>query len=85
MYSVPKIFERLFDVDIPGRQRVLNLACPLKTPLDKHLTPANAILATSDMVALYPSMLHQSGMEVLRETLDKRKIYCCWNIIVVEK
>ena len=37
--------------------------------------PENAILVTADVVGLYPSMLHQNGLEALRQALNKRKTH----------
>ena len=35
--------------------------------------PENAILVTIDVVGLYPSIPHQTGLEALKEALDNRK------------
>ena len=34
---------------------------------------SNAILVTTDVVGLYPSILHDSGLKALKNILDKRK------------
>ena len=35
--------------------------------------PDNAILVTADVTALYPSILHNVGLNVLRDVLDKKE------------
>ena len=35
--------------------------------------PKNAILVTTDVVGLYPSISHEAGLKALREVLDKRE------------
>ena len=35
--------------------------------------PENAILVTTDIVGLYPSISHELGLKALREVLDKRE------------
>ena len=35
--------------------------------------PSNAILVTADVIELYPSIPHDSGLKVLKNILDKRK------------
>ena len=40
---------------------------------DIHYIPSNAILVTADVVGLYPSIPHDSGLKVLKNILDKRK------------
>ena len=41
----------------------------------KHLKniPDNALLVTSDVVGLYPSIHHEAGLRVLKEVLDRRQ------------
>ena len=34
---------------------------------------SNAILVTTDVVGLYPSISHDSGLKALKNILDKRK------------
>ena len=34
--------------------------------------PEGALLCTVDVVALYPSMPHEEGLEAVREVLDRR-------------
>ena len=38
-----------------------------------HSIPNGAILVTSDAVALYPSILHEAGLKVLKDALDNRE------------
>ena len=40
---------------------------------DIHYIPSNAVLVTADVVGLYPSILHDSGLKALQNILDKRK------------
>ena len=40
---------------------------------DIHYVSSNAILVTADVVGLYPSIPHDSGLKVLKNILDKRK------------
>ena len=35
--------------------------------------PENDILVTADVVALYPSILHKTGLKALKNTLEKRE------------
>ena len=35
-------------------------------------TPDNSILLTADVVALYPSILHESGLNAIKEALENR-------------
>ena len=39
---------------------------------DIHYIPSNAILVTGDVVGLYPSIPHNSGLKALKNILDKR-------------
>ena len=41
----------------------------------KHLKniPGNALLVTSDVVGLYPSIPHKAGLRALKEVLDRRE------------
>ena len=36
--------------------------------------PENAVLATADVVGLYPNIPHQAGLKALKEALEKRDI-----------
>ena len=40
---------------------------------DTQYIPCNAILLTLDVIELYPSIPHDSGLKALKNTLDKRK------------
>ena len=40
---------------------------------DIQYIPSNAILVTVEVVGLYPSIPHDSGLKVLKNNLDKRK------------
>ena len=35
--------------------------------------PHGAILVTSDLVALYPSILHEAGLKAMKDALDNRE------------
>ena len=35
--------------------------------------PKDALLVTTDVVELYPSILHEAGLKTLKEALDKRE------------
>ena len=45
----------------------------IKKTLTWGSIPDNAILVTADVVGLYPSILHETGLKALREVLDKRE------------
>ena len=40
---------------------------------DIHYISSNAILVTADVVGLYPSIPHDSGLKALKNNLDKRR------------
>ena len=40
---------------------------------DIHYIPSNPILVTADVVGLYSSIPHDSGLKALKSILDKRK------------
>ena len=40
---------------------------------DIHYIPSNVVLVTADVVGLHPSIPHDSGLETLKNILDKRK------------
>ena len=40
---------------------------------DIQYTPSNTILVTAEVVGLYPSIPHCSGLKALKNILDRRK------------
>ena len=42
---------------------------------NKNAIPENAISVAADVVGLYPTIPHQTGLEALREVLDKRETH----------